>query len=153
MQRLLTLELMLVLSLSHLLPRFKGDRGASHLVFERNAGPTNAGKKVLIDFLTCGGSKVIKNANRGAVPSFYRRTPYDNNGKRTPAYNFFSIGLAMDSVRGISEHHGLTDKWLDLWNIFSGSNKYFKVDVKAAQGTKCIAGVCRLNDPAWVMYR
>ena len=87
------------------------------------------------------------------MPSFYRRTPYDNNGKRTPAYNFFSIGLAMDSVSGISEHHGLTDKWLDLWNTFSGSNKYFKVDDKAAQGRKCIAGVCRLNDPALIMYR
>ena len=43
----------------------------------------------------------------------------------------------------ISEDHGLTDQWIDIWNGKDGSNKYTKlVGNSRAYGTKCIGTCC-----------
>ncbi|KAL9982276.1 hypothetical protein ACROYT_G004302 [Oculina patagonica] len=55
---------------------------------------------------------------------------------------------------GISEDHGGTDKWLDMWSGGpDATNNYVTSDDKKALGTKCIAGYCYLNKPIWVMVR
>ena len=145
---------MYVFSRFLLLQRFKGDGGASYTVFNRAEGGRTSAKNRFIDFLTCGGTKRFRDANWGRVPGFYRHTPLNNNGRRTPPYNFASIGaLCFGSSKGVAELFSHSDKWIDLWRDHDNSNKYYKVSQSVTQGRKCVAGVCRKNDPVWIMYR
>jgi len=57
---------------------------------------------------------------------------------------------------GISERLSESDLWINLWDQkddIDSSDSYTAYDDIAAVGTKCLAGVCRLNDPVLIMYR
>ena len=54
---------------------------------------------------------------------------------------------------GISEDHASSDKIMDLYNSSDPSNLYDYSDNVAANGTKCLAGYCYLNDPVLFMFR
>jgi len=54
---------------------------------------------------------------------------------------------------GISEDHGKSDQWLDLWNSQDGSNNYKNWENDSGLwGTKCIASYCK-SAPVWLMVR
>ena len=87
------------------------------------------------------------------VGGFFKHTPYEMSGCRIPAKGFHSIeSLAVyPRIHGISEHHGNSNAWLDLWKAPGGSK--YHTDFPEAAGTKCIAGVCYRDQPVWLMYR
>ena len=96
------------------------------------------------------GSKFDHDRN---VNGFYKYSPSTGN-TRKPSSSCYTIKkFHYYSTRGISESHGGTDKWLDMWNGAEGSNNYHYHDNNAALGTKCIAGYCYLNKPIWFMVR
>ena len=138
-----------------LLHRFKGDGGTSYVVFNRHDGGTSRGKKVFIKLLTCGNYRSLASKSYGKVPGFYRHTPFNNKGRRTPPINFATMRvLYLASRYGVSESFITgSDKWLDLWTSHDRTNNYYKVSSRVTQGRKCVAGVCRQNDPVWIMYR
>ena len=124
------------------------DVNTIRVIYNRKAGaPQN--EKTEFEKLLMGGSvSLAKN-----VYGFYKYSPADHN-KRSPAVGFTTISpLAFYSAYGISESHGGTDKWLDMWYGADGSNNYITSDDSKAIGTKCIAGYCYLNKPIWVMVR
>ena len=137
-----------------MLHRFKGDGGASYVVFNRYDGGTSSGKDTFVKLLTCGNYKSLASKIYDSVSGFYRHTPYNNDGQRTPPINFGTISkVYIASEHGVSEDHVGSDKWLDLWPGRDATNNYYKVSSSVTQGRKCVAGVCRQNDPVWIMYR
>ncbi|MFA5431911.1 MAG: fibrinogen-like YCDxxxxGGGW domain-containing protein [Candidatus Paceibacterota bacterium] len=56
------------------------------------------------------------------------------------------------STNGISENHGNSDRWGDMWNAPDGTNNYIYVQSANMPGTKCITGYCKEN-PIWLMVR
>ncbi|KAM7445616.1 hypothetical protein ABFA07_005879 [Porites harrisoni] len=117
------------------------------LIYNRKAGAPNKDKEEFDKFLM-GKSMNLRKPMYG----FYKYTPADK--KRNPSVGFATISeLFSYSNTGISEDHGGTDKWLDMWNAGDGSNNYIYSDDSRARGTKCIAGYCYLNKPIWVMAR
>ena len=124
------------------------DVNTIRVIYNRKAGAPQNEKTEFEKFLMGGSVTLIKN-----VYGFYKYSPADHN-KRSPAVGFITIsGLYFYSAKGISEYHGGTDKWLDLWRDADGSNNYVTSDDSKAVGTKCIAGYCYLNKPIWVMVR
>jgi len=65
--------------------------------------------------------------------------------------NFFFFGTA--ATEGMSQDHGGSDLYLDLWGSTDASNNYLFSDNANARGTKCIAGYCYLNEPVLYMFR
>ena len=125
------------------------DFNTIRVIYNRDAGAPQNEKTEFEKFLMGGSATLIKD-----VYGFYKYSPADHN-KRSPAVGFTKIsGLHFYSTHGISESHGGTDKWLDLWKSGpDGSNNYVSADDSKALGTKCIAGYCYLNKPIWVMVR
>ena len=119
------------------------------VIYSREAGAPQNEKTDFEKFLMGGSAALSKN-----VYGFYKYSPADHN-KRSPAVGFATISrLHFYSTDGISENHGGTDKWLDMWKNFDGlGNNYITSDDSKALGTKCIAGYCYLNKPIWVMVR
>ena len=118
------------------------------IIYNKKAGAPNKDKEEFDKFLMGKSMKLIKNVN-----GFYKYSPADN--KRNPSVGFATISsFHFWSNAGISENHGGTDKWLDMWEGADGSgNNYIYSDNSRALGTKCIAGHCYLNKPIWVMVR
>ena len=122
-----------------------------------------------------GGARVVYNKNFGAdifnkaltcntgypgslakipIGRFYKHSPYENGNRRLPSTGYETISVVYIRTTGISEYHALTNKWLDLWHTRSGLGlNYSSTDKREASGSKCIAGVCRLNEPILMMYR
>ena len=118
------------------------------VIYNRKAGAPQNEKAEFEKFLMGGSATLTKD-----VYGFYKYSPAEHN-KRSPAVGFTTISrLYFYSTHGISESHGGTDKWLDLWGNAEGSNNYVTSDDSKALGTKCIAGYCYLNKPIWVMVR
>ena len=83
---------------------------------------------------------------------FYRYSPAD--GGRYPASGYATIDrLFFYNDLGISEAHGGSDEWVDMWRDADSSNNYESSDSVAARGTKCIAGYCFEKTPIWMMVR
>ncbi|XP_078358004.1 uncharacterized protein LOC144642797 isoform X2 [Oculina patagonica] len=124
------------------------DVNTIRVIYNRKAGAPQNDKTEFENFL------IGKSALTGLkVHGFYKYSPVDKN-KRSPAVGFGTIGrLAIGSDRGISEYHGDTDKWLDIWCTADPTNNYVTSDASKARGTKCIAGYCYLSKPIWVMVR
>ena len=118
------------------------------VIYNRKAGAPNKDKEEFNKFLMGKSMQWCKNVN-----GFYKYSPADN--KRNPSVGFAAISSwCFYSSSGISENHGGTDKWLDMWKTGDGSrNNYIYSDNSRALGTKCIAGYCYLNKPIWVMVR
>ena len=117
------------------------------LIYNRKAEAPNKEKEEFDKFLM-GKSMDL----RKPVNGFYKYIPADN--KRNPSVGFATIStLYFGSNNGISESHGGTDKWLDMWHAGYGSNNYIYSDDSRARGNKCIAGYCYPNKPIWVMPR
>ena len=117
------------------------------VIYNRKAGAPNKDKEEFDKYLMGKTMNLIKNVN-----GFYKYSPADQN--RNPAVGFVTIsGWHYYSNNGISESHGGTDKWVDMWQGADGSNNYISSDDSRARGTKCIAGYCYLNKPIWVMVR
>ena len=125
------------------------DVNTIRVIYNRDAGAPQNEKTEFEKFLMGGSASVVKN-----VYGFYKYSPADHN-KRSPAVGFTTISrLHYFSTHGISESHGGTDKWIDMWISADGSgNNYVTSDDSKALGTKCIAGYCYLNKPIWVMVR
>ena len=125
------------------------DMDTIRVIYSREAGAPQNEKTEFEKFLMGGSASLQKD-----VYGFYKYSPADHN-KRSPAVDFATIsGLHFYSGHGISESHGGTDKWLDMWSTVDGSgNNYVSSDDSKALGTKCIAGYCYLNKPIWVMVR
>ena len=119
------------------------------VIYNKKAGAPNKDKEEFDKFLMGKSTQLTKNVN-----GFYKYSPADK--KRNPSVGFATISsLFFRSNAGISEHHGGTDKWLDMWNGADAryGNNYIYSDNSRARGTKCIAGYCYLNKPIWVMVR
>ena len=119
------------------------------VIYNRKVGAPNKDKEEFDKFLMRKSIlKLRKNVN-----GFYKYSPADN--KRNPSVGFATISsFHFWSYAGISENHGGTDKWLDMWNHVDGfANNYIYSDDSRALGTKCIAGYCYLNKPIWVVVR
>ena len=119
------------------------------VIYNRKAGAPNKDKTDFDKFLMGTTYITVKN-----IYGFYKYSPADYN-KRNPSSGFATISkLVFYSKHGISEdHHGGSDKWIDMWNSADGTNNYVNSDNSRARGTKCIAGYCYLNKPIWVMVR
>ena len=126
-----------------------GDVNTIRVIYNRKAGAPQNEKTQFEKFLMGTSASLAKN-----VYGFYKYSPADHN-KRSPAVGYATISsLHFYSKYGISEAHGGTDKWLDMWSGADGSgNNYVTSDDSKALGTKCIAGYCYLNKPIWVMVR
>ena len=124
------------------------DVNTIRVIYNRKAGAPNV-NKAEFDKLLMGKSLERKND----VYGFYKYSLRDP--KRNPKGGYLTIiGLHVSSNNGISEGHGGSDKWLDLWNHVDGNgNNYIYSDNSKATGTKCIGGYCYLNKPVWVMVR
>ncbi|PFX13303.1 uncharacterized protein LOC111346210 [Stylophora pistillata] len=113
------------------------DVNTIRVIYNRKAGAPNEDKTYFDKFLmgnTCNQARIIH--------GFYKYSPADEN-KRNPSSGFASISyLHFASNHGISESHGGTDKWIDMWNSADSSNNYNTSDDGSALGTKCIAGYC-----------
>ena len=117
------------------------------VIYNRKAGAPNKAKEEFDKYLMGKTMNLRKSVN-----GFYKYSPADQN--RNPTVGFATIsGWNYYSDYGISEDHGHTDKWIDMWNSADGSNNYISSDDSRARGTKCIAGYCYLNKPIWVMVR
>ena len=119
------------------------------VIYNRKAGAPNKDKEEFDKFLMGKYMNVGKNMN-----GFYKYSPADK--KRNPSVGFATISsFYFQSNAGISEYHGGTDKWLDMWSGADAryGNNYIYSDNSRARGTKCIAGYCYLNKPIWVMVR
>ena len=124
------------------------DVNTIRVIYSRKAGAPQNEKTEFEKFLMGASASSYK-----SVYGFYKYSPADHN-KRSPAVGYVTIsGLHFHSSYGISETHGGTDKWLDMWNSGDGSNNYVTSDDSKARGTKCIAGYCYLNKPIWAMVR
>ena len=124
------------------------DVNTIRVIYSRKAGAPQNEKTEFEKFLMGGSATLIKD-----VYGFYKYSPADHN-KRSPTVGFTTISsLHFYSTHGISESHGGTDKWLDMWHGADGSNNYVTSDDSKARGTKCIAGYCYENKPIWVMVR
>ena len=124
------------------------DVNTIRVVYNRKAGAPNKDKTDFDKFLMGTTYNTIKN-----IHGFYKYSPADHN-KKNPSSGFATISrLYFFSKYGISEDHGGTDKWIDMWYGADGSNNYVTSDDRRARGTKCIAGYCYLNKPIWVMVR
>ena len=123
------------------------DVSTFRVIYNRKAGAPNIAKEEFDKFLMGKSFRLMKN-----VFGFYKYSTADR--KRSPTGGFATInGLCFNSGNAISETHGGSDKWLDMWNGADGSNNYIYSDDSRARGTKCIAGYCYLNKPIWVMVR
>ena len=123
------------------------DVNTIRVIYSRKAGAPNSDKDEFDKFLMGKSLQLAKN-----VFGFYKYSAADR--KRSPTGGFATIkGLHFYSNHGISESHGGSDKWLDIWDSTDGSNSYINSDDSKARGTKCIAGYCYLNKPIWVMVR
>ena len=117
------------------------------LVYGRDAGSPPDVKAEFEDYLT--GTSASENKN---LYGFYRYSPAD--GGRYPTSGFAEIkSFHFFSTHCISEAHGGTDLWVDMWTGSEGSNNYRSSDSAAARGTKCIAGYCFEKTPIWMMVR
>ena len=127
------------------------DVNTIRVIYSRKAGAPNNDKTEFEKFLMGTTVSACKN-----IHGFYKYSPADQN-KRNPASGFATISTlcyySRSSRAGISEDHGGTDKWLDMWYHAEGSNNYVTSDDSRARGTKCIAGYCYLKKPIWVMVR
>ena len=125
------------------------DVSTIRVIYNRKAGAPQNEKTEFEKFLMGTSASLIKN-----VYGFYKYSPADHN-KRSPAVGYATISrLYFNSGSGISEFHGGTDKWLDMWSGADvHANNYVTSDDSKALGTKCIAGYCYLNKPIWVMVR
>ena len=124
------------------------DVNTIRVIYNRKAGAPNRDKTEFDKFLMGTTYNTIKN-----IYGFYKYSPADHN-KRNPSSSFVTISsLYYNSKYGISESHGGTDKWIDMWSGAESSNNYVTSDDSRARGTKCIAGYCYLNKPIWVMVR
>ena len=128
--------------------RFK-DVNTIRVIYNRKAGAPNKDKTDFDKFIMGSTYITVKN-----IYGFYKYSPADHN-KRNPSSGFATISkLVFYSKHGISEdHHGGSDKWIDMWKSADGTNNYVTSDNSRARGTKCIAGYCYLNKPIWVMVR
>ena len=117
------------------------------VIYNRKAGAPQNDKEEFDKFLMGTSMSAIKN-----VYGFYKYSPNDQTRSPTAGFAIISA-LHFYSIHGISESHGGTDKWLDMWRDTDTSNNYIYSDDSRALGTKCIAGYCYLNKPIWVMVR
>ena len=123
------------------------DVSTIRVIYNRKAGAPQNGKKDFEKFIM--GTPLHLGRK---VYGFYKYSPNDQN--RSPTGGFATISALHFGTRsGISEAHGGTDRWLDLWHNNDGSNNYVYSDDSKALGTKCIAGYCYLNKPIWLMVR
>ena len=124
------------------------DVSTIRVIYNRKAGAPNKDKTAFGKFLMGGSYFSVRN-----VHGFYKYSPADQN-KRNPSSGFATISkLHFYSLYGVSEAHGGTDKWIDMFFRADSSNNYVTSDDSRARGTKCIAGYCYLNKPIWVMVR
>lgn len=124
------------------------DVNTIRVIYNRKAGAPNKDKTDFDNFLMGATFNEIRN-----IYGFYKYSPADNN-KRNPTSGFVAISTwHFYSNNGLSESHGESDKWIDMWSDADGSNNYVTSDDSRARGTKCIAGYCYLNKPIWVMVR
>ena len=127
--------------------RFNDDNNI-RLIYERAAGSPPAFKTEFENFITGTPAGLVRNLH-----GFYRFSPADGNS-RFPASGFATINqFHFFNNNGISESHGGTDRWVDMWVGADGSNSYEFSDSAAARGTKCIAGYCYEKKPIWMMVR
>jgi len=127
--------------------RFSDDNNI-RLVYERAADPPPTFNAEFQNFLTGTTAVLVRNVN-----GFFRYSPADQN-KRVPPSGLATInGLHFFNNHGISEAHGGTDRWVDMWNGHESTNNYVFSDTALSRGTKCIAGYCYENKPIWVMVR
>ena len=53
----------------------------------------------------------------------------------------------------LSENHGGSDQWIDMWTHTDGSgNNYTQVEDPSLMGTQCLVGYCR-SPSIWLMVR
>ena len=124
------------------------DVNTIRVIYNRKAGAPNKDKTDFDKFLMGTTYNMFKN-----IHGFYKYSPADRN-KRNPSSGFVTISqLHFYSKYGLSEVHGGSDKWIDMWNVAENTNNYVTSDNSRARGTKCIAGYCYLNKPIWVMVR
>ena len=125
------------------------DVNTIRVIYNRKAGAPNKDKTYFDKFIMGSTYITVKN-----IYGFYKYSPANHN-KRNPSSGFATISkLVFYSKHGISEdHHGGSDKWIDMWKSADGTNNYVTSDNSRARGTKCIAGYCYLNKPIWVMVR
>ncbi|EDQ90424.1 uncharacterized protein MONBRDRAFT_24183 [Monosiga brevicollis MX1] len=85
------------------------------------------------------------------VYGFYRV----GNGVRYPSSGVTTFPtMHLYQTSGISEQHdGGSDLWVNMWSGRDASDNYLSSDTAAAEGTKCLAGVCRQDDPIMLMFR
>ena len=141
---------------SHIHPNMAGwkqvmfrfsDNNNIRLVYERAAGSPPSVKAQFEGFLMGTPVGLVRD-----LQGFYRYSPAD--GGRYPTTGFAEIKqLHFFNAHCISESHGGTDLWVDMWTGAEGSNNYRSSDSAAALGTKCIAGYCYENKPIWMMVR
>lgn len=124
------------------------DVNTIRIIYNRKAGAPNKDKTDFESFLMGSTYDEVRN-----IHGFYKYSPADHN-ERSPSSGFVTISyLHFDPNQGISEGHGGTNKWIDMWHFAEGSNNYITSDDSRALGTKCIAGYRYLNKPIWVMVR
>jgi len=93
--------------------------------------------------------------NSPTVCGFDRRQAWNNNHRSQRGAQCVG-GMHTGWGGQISESHGGSDQWLDIWNGRDGGSTYPKPDSKNggnAQGTKCIAGRCSYDDTILLMFR
>lgn len=131
----------------HVMFRFS-DSNNIRLVYERAAGSPGSAKAEFEKFLMGTPTGLVRD-----LAGFYRYSPADGNS-RHPTTGFATIaGLHFFNNQCISESHGGTDRWVDMWTGGDGSDSYVFTDSTAARGTKCIAGYCYEKTPIWMMVR
>jgi len=82
----------------------------------------------------------------GADVVLYKQVNTVSTPKTTKYLYFYSD-------RGISEHQGGSDVWLNVWNSpLDSSNSYISVESPSLQGSACLAGYCR-SPSIWLMVR
>lgn len=131
----------------HVMFRFS-DSNNIRLVYERAAGSPANFKAEFENFLMGTPASLVRN-----LAGFYRYSPADGNS-RHPTTGFATIAaLHFFNSQCISEAHGGTDRWVDMWIAGESSDNYVFTDSTAARGTKCIAGYCYEKTPIWMMVR
>ena len=118
------------------------------LVYESAAGSPANFKHEFENFLMGTNAGLVRD-----LTGFYRYSPVD--GGRYPVSGFAEIkAFHFFNNNCISEAHGGTDLWVDMWRSpDSSSNNYRFSDSAPARGSKCIAGYCYEKTPIWMMVR
>ena len=132
-------------SWDQLLWRF-ADTSAPRVTWRRAFGDEGGFASYLLGYGTSGQGVPVAGFDRFVAGTWA--------GMAAIASFFYGTKPLIPSETGISETHGGSDLWIDLWNIPDTTDGYSAYDSGATTllGTKCLGGVCR-TAPVWTLVR